>query len=158
MEKSLIKWMLLIILSGSLSCKKENKEVNRVSMFINFIGWRDDEGKALIDKSSSLLTVTGTNSHGTLQITVPDVKNSGTYDLVLGSGQPGLVFLDRKSGMLKTYSISQSKPFSRGSITITDITTGNENSFYATGTFSGVAYYTSSDSIIITHGTFQHLN
>jgi hypothetical protein len=156
MKKILTLIFLLSILFFS-ACKKSEDTDDFVSMNINGSEWRDENGKTLINKNSGLLTVTGSTSKGTLTITVPNVTATGTFDMVLADGTPGFSYLDKTTGTSKIYSISLSKPRSRGTITVTKINPGNNTSFYGEGTFSGVAFTTNNDSIVITNGVFQEI-
>lgn len=147
----------LLAATAIQSCKKEEDTDDFVNMNINGTTWQSNESKSFINKTSQLLSISASNEKGTLTITIPGADSIGTYNLFLINGNLGLTFLDKTRNPTKLYSISNTFSKSHGTLSIKKINSGNNSSFYAEGTFSGVAYYSNTDSIVITNGNFQEI-
>jgi hypothetical protein len=132
---------------------------NYVSMEYNGKKWTMNDGaSAFVNKSSKLLAISGSTENGTLIISVPNADRIGSYNLVLNDETTSFVFTEKSGGAFKIYSISKDFNKSRGTLEITRIRSGRDFLDYAEGTFSGVAYSNSGDSIIIQNGKFRQLN
>lgn len=163
-----MKNFLLFALAISLfflSCNKDNDDNNNnnnnnsgteyVKLKFNGVSWLAvDGGTSYINTNTNTLAISGDNDTAVMTITLNDITTTGTYDLNT-VGAPGLSFLLKTGSLSKNYSISAAKTKSSGTITINDLNPGPNFLTYIQGTFSGVAYYSDTDSIVISNGEFK---
>lgn len=125
-----------------------------VKCTVDGVQWEDD-GTSYINKSLSTLNVSGSTGTGILAIYVKNVSGLGTYSLTTNDGSTQLTWQD-VTGTPTTYSIKNSRPESHGTITVTKVNEGTSALDYVEGTFSGVAYTSATDSVVITNGQFAY--
>lgn len=146
--------VLTLLFSG---CKKDSTDSAKfVRLSYDGIAWEDTDGTSIINKNTTTLSVTGSTTDAVTVITVKSTSGTGEYDLRLPDGTPGLSFQKKTGSVPVTYSISTAKPLSHGKITVAKVNEGTSLLNYIEGTFSGVAYNTTTDSVVITNGEFVY--
>ena len=153
--KNLIIKSLAFILFIFTGCNNNSgTEVKFVKLTADGVLWEDD-GTSYINKSLSTLNVSGSTGTGILTVYVKNVSGLGTYSLTTNDGATQLTWQD-VTGTPTTYSIKSSRPESHGTITVTKVNAGTSALDYVEGTFSGVAYNSATDSVVITNGEFAY--
>jgi hypothetical protein len=159
-----MKKLMFLLASGILviasSCNKNNDNANGLlSMDVDGVKWEaKNKVGAFILNSDNRITISGNDTdRKQVSIGLRNITGVGTYDMVAYNDNAWL-FIDENPSPNVTYSIWQPSVLpnkSHGILTITNILS-NENGFTEVeGTFSGVAYRTDDDSVVITNGKFR---
>ena len=154
--KHLILLLSISIIILSACSKENNSDKGLLSMDINGVNWAaSNEVGAFIQTSTNKLVIDGSNSGVILTMGINNVTGLGTYSLTAISGD-FLNYSDQNPNPNVDYNIMAYLPLSHGTLTITKLLENKSGFQGIEGTFSGVAYTGTGDSIIITNGKFRN--
>lgn len=144
------------------ACKKEeaSRKEFTLEMKVNGVLWTAAKNQAgLYNTTEKKLTFTGQKGDDIFQLSKDSMNGLGTYNLPSGTIT---LFLGTGAAQ-KQYSLSSSKPKTRGSVTLLTTTSNGTglaslaNQEYPEANFSGVVYDAFSvDSVVITEGKLRY--
>jgi hypothetical protein len=139
------------------ACNKEenSKKSFTLEMKVDGVLWTAAKNQAgLFTPSTGKLSFTGQKGDELVSLNKDSVALNGTYAMPSGS----ITVLYTKGGSLISYSLSSSKPKTKGSVTLKSLNeSGVTNVQYPEADFSGVLYdIFNADSIVITEGKLRY--
>ncbi len=149
MKKGIILGAVAILFLGA--CKKETAgSKGLLSMKVDGTAWTATNEVGAFITSADKFVCDGSVNVEVLTFGVTNVTGLGTFPIV-GSGS----LLSYDVAGSQDYLIADYVANSHGTITITALNANNGVGTSVTGTFEGVAYNGSGDSVIITNGKFE---
>lgn len=159
MKKVFVPLLFLVVMIVVSCNKEEDSQKGYFSMDVNGVNWTaKNEVGAFIQSSNKKLVISCNDLNKKhISIGMNDIEGVGTYDMNEFSGNL-FSFYDENPSTRKSYNIWQpagTTNRSHGTLTITNILSDKSGFKGIEGTFSGVAYSSDTDSIVITNGKFK---
>lgn len=152
---TLIAILFSFVLINACNKDEKNEKVFSLEMKVDGVLWTAAKNQAgSYSSGNKKLSLTGQKGDEIINLNRDSVNLNGTYVMPGGSITVNYI----KGGSLRIYSLSASKPNTRGSVTLKTLNdSGIPNVQYPEADFSGVLYDSfNADSIVITEGKLRY--